>query len=175
MYFAGHYGSWELQIMVHALNYKPITMLARRLDNLLLERLIEKIRTRVGTRVLPRQGAMRGLLRAMRDGGSVGMMIDQHISDRSAIRLDFLGRPASTTTAIVSLALRSTRRSSRSSPCRRPTGATAWCTSRRSSLPTTTIPTPSARAPAAVRNASRRASGRSRTSGSGCTAAGGKG
>ena len=106
MYFAGHYGSWELQIMVHALNYKPITMLARRLDNLLLERLIEKIRTRVGTRVLPRQGAMRGLLRAMRDGGSVGMMIDQHISDRSAIRLDFLGRPASTTTAIVSLALR---------------------------------------------------------------------
>ena len=106
MYFAGHYGSWELQIIVHALNYPPITMLARRLDNPLLERLIERIRTRVGTRVLPRQGAMRGLLRAMREGDSVGMMIDQHISDRSAIRLDFLGRPASTTTAIASLALR---------------------------------------------------------------------
>lgn len=106
MYFAGHYGSWELQIIVHALRYAPITMIARRLDNPLLERLIERIRTRVGTRVLPRQGATRGLLRSLREGESVGMMIDQHISDRSAIRIDFLGRPAATTTAIASLALR---------------------------------------------------------------------
>ncbi|MXY23807.1 MAG: lysophospholipid acyltransferase family protein [Acidobacteria bacterium] len=106
MYFAGHYGSWELQIIVHALHYSPITMIARKLDNPLLERLIEQIRTRVGTRVLPRQGATRGLLRALREGESVGMMIDQHISDRSAIRIDFLGRPAATTTAIASFALR---------------------------------------------------------------------
>ena len=106
MYFAGHYGSWELQIIVHALHFAPITMIARKLDNAPLERLIERIRTRVGTRVLPRQGATRGLLRAIREGESVGMMIDQHISDRSAIRIDFLGRPAATTTAIASLALR---------------------------------------------------------------------
>ena len=106
MYFAGHYGSWELQIMAHALRFEPIVIVARPLDNPLLDRLMESVRTRVGTTVLPRQGAMRGLLRALRDGHSVGMMIDQHISDRSAIDVSFFGRPAATTTAIATLALR---------------------------------------------------------------------
>ena len=105
MYFAGHFGSWELQIMVHALRYQPILMVARTLDNPLIEGLIERIRTRVGTRVLPRQGALRELLRELRRGGSVGMMIDQHIQDRSAVAVEFFGRPAATTSAIASLAL----------------------------------------------------------------------
>lgn len=106
MYFAGHFGSWELQIMVHALRFQPIVMVARTLDNPLLERLVERIRTRVGTRVLARRGALRALLRELRRGGSVGMMIDQHIQDRSAVAVDFFGRPASTTSAVASLALR---------------------------------------------------------------------
>ena len=106
MYFAGHFGYWELQIMMHARRFAPITMVARTLDNPFLERLIERIRTRVGTRVIPRRGAIRGLLRALLDRGSVGMMVDQHISDRSAVVVDFFNRPASTTSAIAALALR---------------------------------------------------------------------
>ena len=105
MYFAGHFGSWELQIMVHALRFQPILMVARTLDNPLLEGLVERIRTRVGTRVVPRQGALRELLRELRRGGAVGMMIDQHIQDRSAVAVEFFGRPAATTSAIASLAL----------------------------------------------------------------------
>ena len=53
MYFAGHFGAWELQIMVHAFRFQRIVMVARTLDNSLLETLIERIRTRVGTQVLP--------------------------------------------------------------------------------------------------------------------------
>ena len=106
MFYTGHFGYWELQIMVHAFRFKPIVMVARTLDNPLLERLIERVRTRVGTRVIPRHGAIRGLLRALLDNGSVGMMIDQHIQDRSAVTVDFFNRPASTTSAIAALALR---------------------------------------------------------------------
>ena len=106
LYFGGHFGSWELLIMVHALRFQRIVMVARTLDNPLIERLMERMRTRVGTRVLPRRGALRALLRELRHGGSVGMMIDQHIQDRSAVAVDFLGRPASTTSAVASLALR---------------------------------------------------------------------
>jgi KDO2-lipid IV(A) lauroyltransferase len=106
MFYTGHFGYWELQIMVHAFRFKPIVMVARTLDNPLLERLIERVRTRVGTRVIPRQGAIRGLLRALLDKESVGMMIDQHIQDRSAVSVDFFNRPASTTSAVAALALR---------------------------------------------------------------------
>ena len=106
MFYTGHFGYWELQVMVHALRFKPIVMVARTLDNPLLERLIERMRTRVGTRVIPRRGAIRGLLRALMDRESVGMMIDQHIQDRSAVTVDFFNRSASTTSAIAALALR---------------------------------------------------------------------
>jgi len=106
MYYTGHFGYWELQIMMHAVRFKPIVMVARTLDNPLLERVIERIRTRVGTRVIPRQGAVRGLLRALLDRESVGLMIDQHIQDRSAVMVDFFNRPASTTSTIAALALR---------------------------------------------------------------------
>ena len=106
MYCAGHFGYWELQLMMHALRHKPVVMVARTLDNPLLERIIERIRTRVGTRIVPRRGAIRGLLRALLKRESVGMMIDQHIQDRSAVMVDFFNRPASTTSAMAVLALR---------------------------------------------------------------------
>ena len=36
MYFAGHFGAWELQIMVHAFRFERIVMVARTLDKPLL-------------------------------------------------------------------------------------------------------------------------------------------
>ena len=106
MYYSGHFGYWELQIMMHAVRFQPIAIVARTLDNPFLERFIERIRTRVRTRVVPRQGAVRSLLRALLDRDSVGMMIDQHIQDRSAILINFFDRPAATTSVIAALALR---------------------------------------------------------------------
>ena len=105
MYFTGHFGSWELQVIVHAYRFGPILMVARTLDNPLLERMIEHLRGRAGTRVLPRQGAVRGLLGALRRQESVGMMIDQHMQDRSAVEVAFFRRPAATTSVIAALAL----------------------------------------------------------------------
>jgi KDO2-lipid IV(A) lauroyltransferase len=106
MFFTGHFGFWELQVMVHAARFEPILMVARTLNNPLLEAMLERMRSRVGTRVIPRQGAVRGLLRGLLRHQSVGMMIDQHMQDRSAVTVEFFGRPAATTSAIAALALR---------------------------------------------------------------------
>ena len=106
MFCGGHFGFWELQIMVHAARFGPTVMVARTLDNPWLESMIGRMRSRVGTQVVPREGAVRGLLRALREHQSVGMMVDQHIQDRSAVVVEFLGRPAATTSTIAALALR---------------------------------------------------------------------
>lgn len=106
MYFAGHFGFWELQIMAHAARFEPILMVARTLDNPFLEAMIERLRTRVGTRVISRKGAVRRLLRGLYEHQSVGLMIDQHIQDRSAVTVKFFNRPASTTSTIAVLAMR---------------------------------------------------------------------
>lgn len=106
MVYSGHFGYWEILVMVHAVLFTPLVLVARTLDNPLLDRLMERIRTRVGTRVLPRQGAVRGLLRALSEKAVVAMMIDQHMHDRSAVTVDFFGRPAATTSAVAALAHR---------------------------------------------------------------------
>ena len=106
VYFCGHFGFWEMQIMVHAVRHDPILMVARTLDNPYLEVMIKRLRTRVGTRVIGREGAVRRLLRGLRQGESVGMLIDQHLHDRSAVTINFFNRPALTTSAIAKLALR---------------------------------------------------------------------
>ena len=106
MLFTGHFGFWELHVMAHAVRFEPIVMVARTLDNPRLEALIARVRKRVGTVVVPRRGAVRGLLRGLREGRAVGMMVDQHMQDRSAVTVEFLGRPAATTSAVAALALR---------------------------------------------------------------------
>ena len=106
MYFSGHFGFWELMVMVHAFRFEPIFMVVRPLNNSLLELMVERVRTRLGTRVIPRQGAIRGLLRALLEHRSVGMMIDQHMHDRSAVTVEFFNRPAATTSSIAALSLR---------------------------------------------------------------------
>ncbi|MCE2543767.1 MAG: lysophospholipid acyltransferase family protein [Acidobacteria bacterium] len=106
MFFSGHFGYWELQVMAHAARFTPMVLVVRPLDNPLLERLLERVRTRVGTRLVRRRGAVRGLLRALHEKASVGLMIDQHMHDRSAVTVEFFGRPSATTSALAALALR---------------------------------------------------------------------
>ena len=106
IFCGSHFGYWELQLMMHGFRHKPMVVVARTLDNPLLERIIERIRARVGTRVVPRRGAIRGVLKALLKREAVVLMVDQHIQDRSAVMVDFFNRPASTTSALAALALR---------------------------------------------------------------------
>ena len=106
LFVTGHFGFWELQAIVHALRLPPMTVVARALDNRLLNALLERIRTRTGNSVVYRQGTMRRIMRALQAGQGVGILIDQHIQNRDAIYVDFFNRPAATTSAVAALALR---------------------------------------------------------------------
>jgi KDO2-lipid IV(A) lauroyltransferase len=106
LFITGHFGSWELQALVHALRFPPMAVMARALDNQALNRLLEQMRTRTGNSVIYRQGGIRRVLRRLHDGGAVGLLIDQHILGRDAVQVDFFNRPAATTSAVAALALR---------------------------------------------------------------------
>jgi KDO2-lipid IV(A) lauroyltransferase len=106
LFVTGHFGFWELQAMVHALRLQPMTVLARALDNRALNDLLERMRTRTGNRVVYKQGTIRRVMRLLRGGESVGILIDQHVQSRDAIYVDFFDRPAATTSVVAALALR---------------------------------------------------------------------
>jgi KDO2-lipid IV(A) lauroyltransferase len=76
LFFTGHFGYWEMQAIAQPLQVRPVSVLARPLDNPLLHETLERIRTRTGNSVIYRQGAIRKVLRELADRG-IAPLIDQ--------------------------------------------------------------------------------------------------
>ena len=102
----GHFGFWEINALVHSLVLKPISVLARPLDNPILHHLLEQVRTSTGNSVIYRRGAIRRVLRALGANQAVAILIDQHMQSSDAVYVDFFNRPAATTSALAALALK---------------------------------------------------------------------
>ena len=103
----GHVGSWELSVFSHAIYGYPMSFLARRVDNPLVERLVETYRSRVGNISIDKRGAVREVLRTLREGGVVGILADLNTTREEGVFVDFFGIQSCTTPGVASLALRS--------------------------------------------------------------------
>ena len=106
LFFTGHFGYWEIHALAHALQFDPNSVLARPLDNPILDAMLEEIRTRTGNTVIQRRGAVRRILRDLASGRGVAILIDQHLHEADAVYVGFFQRPAATTSALAALALR---------------------------------------------------------------------
>ncbi len=106
LFFTGHFGFWELHAIAHGASVQPISVLARPLDNPLLNALLERVRGATGNTVIYRRGALRRILRALAANQGIAMLIDQHIQMPDAVYVDFFDRPAATTLALAVMAQR---------------------------------------------------------------------
>ena len=106
LFFTGHFGYWEIHAIAEPLINRPISVLARALDNVRLNEMLERIRTSTGNSVIYRQGAVRRILRELGANHGVALLIDQHLHTPDAVYVDFFRRPAATTSALAALALR---------------------------------------------------------------------
>ena len=104
--FTGHFGYWEVQGLMQPLHARPVSVLARPLDNPHLHDRLERLRTRTGNSVIYRQRAIRKVLRELAANHGVAMLIDQHLHTPDAVYVDFFRRPAATTNALAALAIR---------------------------------------------------------------------
>jgi len=95
-----HLGNWEASALAAASIGMPMTVIARPLDNPRLERRLRAYRERGGNVVVPKAEAAREILRTLRNGGAVGILLDQHARGADAIAARFFGRPAATSSAV---------------------------------------------------------------------------
>ena len=102
-----HFGPWELLPLITAPRYEPIHVVARPLDNPRLDDLVTALRERGGNSVIRKRDAVQAILQVLRRGETVGILIDQHISEREGVVVPFFGRPASTAYAPALIAMRS--------------------------------------------------------------------
>lgn len=101
-----HIGNWEMHGLAHAHRFGPIAVLARPLDNRALDARLCAFRERAGNSVVYKHNALGRLLRILRGGGTVAVLIDQNVQPGDGIFVDFFGRPAATTTVAAALAVK---------------------------------------------------------------------
>jgi KDO2-lipid IV(A) lauroyltransferase len=102
----GHLGAWELSSYYHSLMGHPMGMVIRRLDNELVDRLVNGIRCRHGNKVLHKDDFARGLLASMRKGETVGILMDTNMTPPQGVFVDFFGHAACTASGLARVALR---------------------------------------------------------------------
>jgi KDO2-lipid IV(A) lauroyltransferase len=102
----GHLGAWELSSFWHSLMGYPMSMVIRRLDNARVDALVNGIRCRHGNRVLHKDDFARGLLAAMRQGETVGILMDTNMTPPQGVFVPFFGRMACTASGLARVALK---------------------------------------------------------------------
>ncbi|HUD70319.1 MAG TPA: lysophospholipid acyltransferase family protein [Dongiaceae bacterium] len=105
--FSGHFGHWEMVALLQHRLGVPMTMVVAPLENRLWDRFITRLRAAPGNAVLSKRKAARPILRTLREGGAIAILIDQNVRGDAGIFVDFFGLAASTTPALATLAYRS--------------------------------------------------------------------
>lgn len=102
----GHLGAWELSSFYHSLMGHPMSMVIRRLDNAKVDQLVNGIRCLHGNRVLHKDDFARGLLGAMRQGESVGILMDTNMTPPQGVFVPYFGKLACTASGLARVALK---------------------------------------------------------------------
>ncbi len=100
----GHLGAWELSSFSHSLMGHPMGLVIRRLDNPLVDDLVNQVRCMHGNRVIHKDDFARGLLDAMRSGETVGILMDTNMTPPQGVFVPFFGIPACTATGLARVA-----------------------------------------------------------------------
>jgi KDO2-lipid IV(A) lauroyltransferase len=107
LFATAHLGNWELSAFAHGLLTGPMNVVARPLDNPLIDRLVERRRALSGNHPLFKKDFARAILKALAANQAVGVLIDQNASLDSGVFADFFGVPACAGTGFAKIAWRS--------------------------------------------------------------------
>jgi Kdo2-lipid IVA lauroyltransferase/acyltransferase len=101
----GHIGAWEVSSFAHAAYGYPMHFMARPLDNVRLDRFINRYRCLSGNQPIYKNESARAALKALNNAGIVGILADQNTLPEEGAFVEFFGTTACTTTGIARLAL----------------------------------------------------------------------
>lgn len=102
---SAHLDNWEVLAAATGAAGLPAAIVVKSLKPAAVNDFIIQARERHGTLVLQRKGAMRAIIRHVRNGGVLGFMMDQNTKRNEGVFVDFLGRPACTTVGLAQLAV----------------------------------------------------------------------
>ena len=81
-------------------------VVVRNLDNVYLDRLIQRYRSMHGNATVSKDNFVRGLLQPMKAGEMVGLLMDTNMTPPQGVFVNFFGIPACTASGLARIALR---------------------------------------------------------------------
>lgn len=108
MILTGHHGVWEAAVPIISIT-RPMIAVARKMNNPFVDRFLKRNHFRGEITIIPKsQGFTPDVLREWKKKGAVmTLVMDQHAGPVHGIKVDFMGRPASTHTSPARLHLKS--------------------------------------------------------------------
>jgi KDO2-lipid IV(A) lauroyltransferase len=103
--FSAHMGNWEMATAPIS-GIGKVNVIARPLDNRLLEKELLQIRKKLGANIISKQQAARPILRALLANEMVAILIDQNTVRNQAVFVDFFGKSAATTPSLAAFFLK---------------------------------------------------------------------
>ena len=104
---SAHLGNWEIVPLFWTLYFNtPVTIVARKIRNKIINRWIYGLRTRFGSRVIYKDVALPEMTRTLRQGKMLGILIDQGMKSSIGIKIRFFNKFVTATPAAALLAMR---------------------------------------------------------------------
>jgi KDO2-lipid IV(A) lauroyltransferase len=97
LFISGHCGNWELMAITMSAKLSGVAVVAMPINNPYVNKFIESVRQNYGNSVIYKQGALKTIIRTLKNNGCVGILMDQAVIPDEGYVLDFLGRGAWTT------------------------------------------------------------------------------
>ena len=105
LFLTGHFGGWEVGSFFHSLQGHPMKIVVRPLDNPYVDALVARYRGLHGNVMIGKDEFARGLIAAMRNNETVGVLMDTNMTPPQGVFVNFFGIPACTASGVARVAL----------------------------------------------------------------------
>ena len=88
----GHIGNWEIAGIGYTRKFGKVNVVVKRVSNKYIDNLIRNIRNKIGINLIDDNNTVFKMMRALRNGGTVVFVFDQHAPGSQGVIVDFFGR-----------------------------------------------------------------------------------
>jgi len=98
IFVTGHQGNWELLSQAMAIKFDMnLVGVGRELDSAVMDKKLRENREQFDVNMVYKKGAMKGCIRALSQGRSIGILVDQSLKKSQSIDVNFFGHPVTHT------------------------------------------------------------------------------
>ena len=87
-----HFGQWEIFPLAVAAHFGPSSVLGRRLDSSVMDKILKANRAQFDVELIDKDGGAKDILKALKARRIVGILVDQNTAPKDGIKVQFFGK-----------------------------------------------------------------------------------